>query len=132
MVFVQAELGQHIKTKEAALRKLEESEGFCTETDLHDLKKTINQTEQHLQSLPIVQSHSSTQLSEHSEEFECMICYNIPPEKVFVCTDCEGIVCEHCKGEMEKAHLRSDNAEPLSCPQCRTHFVDLELSLIHI
>ena len=117
-------MNQHQNIKDAAVRKIKASKGFCSESEMKKLKNKVKETKELIESLPRapVSSPKAPNIAE-TEDYECLICMNLPPEKVFVCAECEGTLCESCKTQLERTYEQSQINEPLSCPQCRSLFV---------
>ena len=112
----QAELKKLTESEKAAVGALEANRGYHTDSDLQRLKKKVEEIEGLVKTLSIIQPPAAYQAP--TDEFECMICYNLPPKTVYICTECEGTLCKPCQVTYERTHAR-----PLSCPQCKTKFI---------
>ena len=119
LLVCQTKMKQQCKAEEEAVRNLEAHKDFCTDSWRQMVKKKVEEIES------LLNYHPSL-LAELSEECECMICYNHCIENVFTCTKCEGLLCNACKMKHQQTHERDRDAEPLSCPQCRARFVDVQ------
>ena len=118
---LQAELSQNLEAKQSAVRQMTARQDFRSQTQVQELERKVGEIEDLVQTLSVVQPPAASPAP--CEEFECIICYNIPPEKVYTCTECEGILCEPCKLTHERTHAESGSGGPLSCPQCGAEFV---------
>ena len=94
---------------------------FRSQTQVQEIQRKVGEIEDLVQTLSVVQPPAASPAP--CEEFKCIICYDIPPEKVYTCKVCEGILCERCKLTHERTHAGSGTAGPLSCPECKTEFV---------
>ena len=124
-LFLQDELNHHQDSERSDVRKLKACQDYISESDLLEIKEKVKETKQLIESLPMASASSSTaSAAAHTEEFECLVCMLLPPNVVFICTECEGTLCESCKTQLENIHDELENDTPLNCPQCRTPFVN--------
>lgn len=52
------------------------------------------------------------------DDLTCSICFDLPPGNVYLCTECEFLMCDHCQSK-----LCGGAARRTQCPGCRTTFV---------
>ena len=120
----QDELNQHREIEQSELRELEASQGYCSKYKMQKMKENVKETKQLIESLSRTPpSSSKTPVAAQTEEFKCLVCLNLPLENVFICTECEGTLCDACKTQLEHIHEQSGRNERLNCPQCRANFV---------
>ena len=124
-LFFQEELNQHRDSELSDVRQLKACQSYRSVSEMLEIKKKVEKTKQLIQSLPMASASSSTaSAAAHTAEFECLVCMLLPPNVVFICTECEGTLCESCKTQLEHNHDKLENDTPLNCPQCRTPFVE--------
>ena len=130
-ILYQDKLNRYHESEQSEERQLKASPGFCSKYKMQKIKKNVEETKQLIEnlsradSLPRIPAElSKTPAAAQTEEFECLVCLNLPLAKVFICTECEGTLCESCKTELERTHEQSRRVDPLSCPQCKTPFVN--------
>ena len=122
--FLQAELKQHLKGKQSVERELMASQAFCTKSEMQNMKKKVEAARGLMETMPTTPALSTkAPRPALADIFECIVCLSLPPKAVFMCTKCEGTLCESCKTQFERTHEQSGTNEPLNCPQCRTVFV---------
>ena len=123
-IFLQDTLNRHREREQSNVKKLKAQKGYCTKSEMLEIKKKVKETEQLIRSLPKAPALSSrASVAAQTEEFKCLVCLTLPPAQVFICTDCEGTLCESCKTQLERTHDQSGRVGPLSCPQCRAVFI---------
>ena len=73
------------------MRKLKASPGFCSKSEMQKIRKTVEETKELIEYLSKTPALlSKTPVVVQIEEFECLVCLNLPLAKVFICTECEG------------------------------------------
>ena len=109
-------LNEHFEVKQTALGKLKACPDFSSEFKLEELKAAVEESSRFLESLPRASAPPEiTSL----DDYECLVCLNPPQEKVFMCNECRGTLCDLCKTKLESSHEPSRSDESLRCPQCR-------------
>ena len=112
-VSFQRALQDHDQTVVVDIAKLQKEGGYLSPDGMKTLREEIEGLDNLVKGLNIYKDGS-----DEEDEFNCNICFELPPANVFVCCRSELILCDNCKTQYFQ-----QTTEKVTCPGCRANFV---------